>query len=117
MHFDQKLIILLSPPLLVLREGEFYFQAGVTSPGTISVKYQYQGKLHPTTLNEADLDRLVDVGLYTQLCKKAGLNQNIFQSLVVRGDDIYHSVSVNDLEKLTGISKSATSLVCLLMVC
>ena len=112
LHFDRKLVILLSPPLQLLQEGDFYFQAGVSTPGTVSLKYQFQGKLYPTTLTEVDLDRLLDESLYTEVCRGAGLDRNIFRSLLVRGDNAYHSVAVTDLSRLVDKARSDSALVC-----
>ena len=112
LHFDRKLIILLSPPLQLLRDGDFYFQAGVGTPGTISLKYQYQGKLYPTTLTEVDLDRLLDTSLYTEVCRKAGLGRNVFRTLLLRGNNTYHSVAVTDLSRLVDKARSDSALVC-----
>jgi hypothetical protein len=107
LHHDGKLIISPSKPATSLKEGDFFYQCGVSSPGTISVKYQYTEKLNLTTMKDEYLHRLLDKSLYDAMCEEAKLPGNIFLRLVVIGENGIYFIAVSDLESLVPPKVSA----------
>lgn len=87
-----------------MEDGDFWFQVGLSSPGSVSLKYQHRGKLNPTTLKDENLHRLLDSGLYAEMCKEAGFQENLFQRLVLSEEHGYHFVAVSELQELVNPS-------------
>ena len=100
LHYNQKLVISLSEPMTALRNGDFFFQAGVRTPGTISLKYCYLDQLKPCMMKDEFLHRLLDELLYAELCEEADLPENIFLRLVTSGKHGCSLVSISELYTL-----------------
>ena len=103
MQYNRKLVVLLSEPLQILSDGDFYLQAGVTTPATVSLKYQCNGKLYHTTVKEEDYGRLLSREWYQELCSKTN-GKNVFLRMVLRDTDAYDYVSVDEIRGLREVT-------------
>ncbi|XP_065833983.1 uncharacterized protein [Oscarella lobularis] len=94
-------VVFFHKPQMTFQEGDFFFQAGASTPGTLAVKFYWNDTLRPATVMESELPRLTDEQFYKEKCRESNAGTNVFRNLILwKGKNEFERLPISDMFQL-----------------
>ncbi|XP_065834884.1 uncharacterized protein [Oscarella lobularis] len=94
-------VVFFHKPQITFQEGDFFFQAGASTPGTLALKFYWNDALRPATVMESELPRLTDEQFYKEKCRESNVGTNVFRNLVLwKGKNEFERLPISDMFQL-----------------
>eukprot|EP00118_Oscarella_pearsei_P011021 m.70774 g.70774 ORF g.70774 m.70774 type:complete len:330 (+) comp35707_c0_seq2:226-1215(+) len=94
-------VVHFAKPQSQFQEGDFFLQAGSSLPGTLSLKFYWNGQLRPSTVKKDDIPHLIKREYYEEICSLSNIGVNVFKKmLLLKGENEYLRFPMNKILQL-----------------